>query len=200
MAHFCVKECPKGLRGHGFPSEASLAQHRRNCEHWNAFIARPRPATSGHSLSHSSTSSSCSCSRPSKKPRLQLPQCNTEQQEDRDSNNSASGLGAFSAPIPSPSLGFVPLNVHNDDSEQSLLRHIADLDNFEQPSPALQSPPAAGPSEPDPYPPSMVTTSGRASCLPRCFGDEPPQAAPALVHPVDEPTAPSQNRRVTLIV
>ncbi|KAE9383786.1 hypothetical protein BT96DRAFT_1008788 [Gymnopus androsaceus JB14] len=45
----------------------------------------------------------------------------------------------------------------------------------------------------------MVTTSG--SCIfvcPVAFGDEPPQAAPALVHPVDEPTAPSQNPNICI--
>ncbi|KAJ3825180.1 hypothetical protein F5880DRAFT_1611327 [Lentinula raphanica] len=180
MAHYCVKECPKGLLGHGCPTARSLQQHRRNCEYSNR-VARDRPAATGST---------------SQLPSLQLKRSRTtfpkRTPQPTNQNKEVADLLGTQAEH-SYSETYKKL----DDAPQG----ATDIQMTEQDPQITNVPAESVPMQVDSYPPTQITTSGRASRLPRRFRDELPRSQPVVVAaPIPDETPQATIRRVTLIV
>ncbi|KAJ3771938.1 hypothetical protein FB446DRAFT_789170 [Lentinula raphanica] len=179
MAHYCVKDCPKGLIGHGFQTARSLQQHRRTCEYSNQ-VARDRPIPT--------TSTSPLPSLRLKRSKTTFPK--RAPQLAADQNKEVADRMGSQAEIP-----------QSDTSKK--IDAPQGSGDIQMAEPELQIPevsPEPAPMQVDPYPPTQITTSGRASRLPRRFRDELPRRQPAVVASDPDETPQSTIRRLTLIV
>ncbi|KAJ3779378.1 hypothetical protein FB446DRAFT_6084 [Lentinula raphanica] len=176
LSHYCVKECPKGLRGHGFTTARSLQQHRRTCEHSNR-VAKDRP------LQPAGTSQLPSL-KPKRLERTIFPKRAQALPNNQPTNNpSSSDLEHQRSEISE--------NVLPQDIDSQMIEH-----ELAQTSTESQAAP------PSPSPPANITSSGRVSRLPRRFRDQLPRAQPAAVATPATPDEPPSVtiRRLTLIV
>ncbi|KAJ3979493.1 hypothetical protein F5890DRAFT_1478491, partial [Lentinula detonsa] len=177
MAHYCLKECPKGVMGHGFPSARALTQHRLKCKFAKASLVRDRITVTAP-LHHPSLQP--------KKVRVSFPK-RTGHNNPGPSTPSQHEISALPEPL------------HLETSDETIVQSVNGLEivNAELQI-ALAAPQC---KQMDSYPPTQITASGRASRMPRRFRDELPQAQPAVVAgPTPEEAPQTLIRRVTLII